>query len=231
VVALIRKLVRRLGVDVIRYPHGTGYGVALATALRQAATLVDVGANVGQFALQARRLGFTGPIISFEPASATYRRLSRAVAADADWSAVQLAIGDEEGEAALRLPRDSSLASFLPWTSRGARLWQDDGSTEVVDIVRLDTALAPLGLERPIFLKIDTQGFDRRVLEGATATLAGVHALLVELPVRPLYEDAGDWLETLGWLRERGFYPRWFEPIQVIESALAEVDCLLVRVT
>jgi FkbM family methyltransferase len=227
----VRRLLHRLGLDVIRYPDGTGFGVALAESLAAVSSLIDVGANTGQFGLLARRLGFRGRIVSFEPASSSYRVLEKVASHDLDWLTIQLALGERAGEAVLHTPEPrSTFASLLPQSQAGSKRWSAPTElNETVTLDALDNVLPNLDIHAPYFLKIDTQGFDRRVLDGSTNTLATVDVVMVELPILPLYENVEDWVDTLDWLRGRGFTPRWFEPIPFSEGAPAEFDCLLLR--
>lgn len=233
--AAARSILHRLGFDVIRYPAGTSWGTSLRRVLEETRpdVLVDVGACRGAFSDHCRALGFRGPVVSFEPAAAQADALARRAAADPSWTVRRLALADEPGEAELHLGEDALLSSLL--RPRPAALAAYAGlrgdRTERVPVARLDGVLDQLaaGATR-VFLKIDTQGSDLRVLRGATAVLDRVVALHVELSVQPVYEGSPDYLEVLAWVREHGF-----EPVEIVSRAtlgplLAEADCLLRRV-
>ena len=73
----------------------------------------------------------------------------------------------------------------------------------------LDELLRAYGLSRP-FLKMDTQGHDRAVCEGAGARLGEMIGLQSELAVRPQYEGAADYRAMIGYLEGKGFVPNAF---------------------
>src|SRR5207248_2054916 len=79
-----------------------------------------------------------------------------------------------------------------------------------------------------VFLKVDTQGNDLRVLSGARERLNEVLAVQVELAVRQSYEGQPDYVEALAFLRDRGFAPvGFFKIFRDEHRRLAEFDCLL----
>lgn len=227
-----RQLLRRFGIDVIRYPNGTSYGVELARLLRHSDLLVDVGANRGAFGLLARKLEYTGPIISFEPGADAYGELAKTARPDENWNIRNIALGNATGAATLTVPVQSVTASILPWRGDidARRGWQlaYPMRQEEIEIRRLDEELAEVSSAR-IFLKIDTQGYDLRVLEGATGILDRIEALQVELAVDPVYEGAPDLIESLTWLRAHGYLPIDFNSFTCVEEGTPEFDCLLVR--
>jgi FkbM family methyltransferase len=194
--------------------------------------VVDVGANIGEFSQTLRRLGYTGPIMSFEPDRRPAARLANAASNDPRWLVRTEALGDEAGRRALHVATESKLSSFLQPTDGGVLLGDlQDTHDEEVDVRRLDDVLDELGVDASrILLKVDTQGWDHRVLRGSEHVLDRVVAILVELVVQPSYVDAPDYLELLAWLRERGFEPSDFDRVLQDENGvLAEIDCLLVR--
>ena len=69
-----RELVRRRGFDLVRYPSVESLDDHLATLLRRLRIecVVDVGAHHGEFGLSLRRQGYSGRIVSFEPASESF---------------------------------------------------------------------------------------------------------------------------------------------------------------
>ncbi len=170
--------------------------------------VLDVGANEGQFALELRSDGFRGQIISFEPIAAVHERLAARAARDPKWTTHHLALGATDGSLDIAVSHKTVFSSFkgLSEYSRenfpGARA----SAMETVEVRRLDEFLLinPLDLART-YLKIDTQGFEREVLDGAGTMLDQVRAVQAELPLRPLYEDQEIWVETIRWMATRGF--------------------------
>jgi FkbM family methyltransferase len=182
-------------------------------ALRSVDLLVDVGANVGQFAERARDLGFSGEIISYEPASAAYEMLARRASGDVRWTACHAALGSEDGVATLNLSRNSVSSSLLPMDRRHAEAAPDSivVGTERVRLSTLDSELAgvPGG---NLYLKLDVQGYELQVLEGASATLERVDLVRVEVSFDDLYRGQTAWLSLCNWLEVRGYVVRYVEP-------------------
>lgn len=131
-------------------------------------TVLDVGANLGQFAQGLRDGGYQKRIISFGPQKTAFESLQRAQANDPQWDGHQIALGRHAGELSLNLSANSYSSSFLqPET---ATLLSEPAvgyfGTEVVSVERLDT-LWPMLYCRRTLLQIDIQGFEQEVIEGA----------------------------------------------------------------
>jgi FkbM family methyltransferase len=171
----------------------------------------DVGANRGQFGQWLRALGFGGKILSFEPNPAPFAALERAAAADHDWTCFPWALGETNGHLTLNVMALDVFSSFLKPTGDSSLGFVDENtivSSVEVPVRRLDSVYAELardvGFTRP-FLKMDTQGFDLRVIEGSGETMQRFCGLLSEVAVRNLYEHAPDLNESLSTFRRCGF--------------------------
>jgi FkbM family methyltransferase len=187
----LRTRLRKVGIEVNRYTIHTSTGIQLDRLLRHCGIdlVLDVGANTGQYAAELRAHGYAGRIVSFEPLAAAHAQLSRA--AGAGWEvAPRMAIGDSEGTVTIHLAGNSvssSILDMLPAHERAA-----PGSAyvaaETVPLKRLDgVAGGYLGDSRRVLLKIDTQGYEDRVLAGAAGLLDRVAAIQTELSLVPLY--------------------------------------------
>jgi FkbM family methyltransferase len=200
-------------------------------------TVVDVGANDGQYARLMRRLGFRGRIISFEPVLTTFKHLERAAAADPAWTVVPIALGEATGFLDLHLTEDPVLCSALVpsehmvslFTSGARVLGQQRAEMRRLDGILPD--LMSLGRES-LHLKIDTQGFDMEVLRGAEAVLSQVQSLQIELSFGlPLYEGQRTYLQDLAEVQAYGFQLSGLFP--VIKTGpgqqIVEADALFCR--
>jgi FkbM family methyltransferase len=213
----VKRLVRRAGVDIVRYPDKDP-AHARATLLRHLAVDVvfDVGANRGQYGAEVRRYGYAGRLVSFEPLAEPYGRLRRRARRDGAWVAVHAAVGDTEGEAVVNVAANSLSSSLLPMLP--AHLAAEPSSVyvghETAPMVTLDAVFdryAP-GSSHP-FLKIDTQGYERQVLTGARASLARITGVQVELSLVPLYEGAMSFEEGLALMRDAGLRVARLDPV------------------
>jgi FkbM family methyltransferase len=206
----ITRLVGRLGFELV--PANRDDRQHLIDVLKRSSicTVFDIGANQGQFGALLRRLGYTGGILSLEPMDAAFGRLRQQAQRDPLWEVRKVAVGNESGQVALNVARNSTSSSLLTVnelhldaepTSRTARV-------EMVSVKRLDEVEAEHeSLLPPYFLKIDVQGNELAVLDGARATLSRTSAVRVETSLRQLYESAPTIESVLHRLDEEGFVP------------------------
>jgi FkbM family methyltransferase len=171
--------------------------------------VLDVGANKGQFASEIRQCGYTGEIVSFEPLSSAHGELVLASTGDPKWKAyTRCALGDHDGEVEINIAGNSYSSSILPMLESHSRV--APGSTyqgkEVAPLRTID-AVAEEYLKQASmpFLKIDTQGFEWQVLEGAKKSLPKIRGVLVELSLIQLYEGQRLWRDVIDRLEAEGF--------------------------
>jgi FkbM family methyltransferase len=145
--------------------------------LPAAPVVVDVGANVGFFSWRVHALRPEARILAFEPAADNWRRLERLFALlGVHGEACRQACGAEPGSAALFL-RTSVTHSLLP----GWHAELDFGAgTERVEVVTLDAACDGRGIARVDLLKVDVEGAEVQVLEGARAVLGCTRHVVLE---------------------------------------------------
>jgi FkbM family methyltransferase len=188
--------------------------------LRSGDTVLDVGANVGTFAVPVakhlQRLG-AGQVIAVEPASDTASRLDAHVRSNrlADViDVVRVAFGAETTTATLR-----SMSSSVDDT--GVRSLYGDGTeVETIDVVRGDAWLADHEVERVDVLKVDVEGGEIDVLAGLALLLNGPHpprVVVVEAnaghqsrrggTVRAILDHVPADAYAVAWIRARGLRP------------------------
>lgn len=207
----VRELTRSFGVEITRYRPSNSAAAQLAKALEISGidVVFDVGANEGQFAKGIREYGYTGKIVSFEPLTAARERLSLLAGRDPNWIVHdQSAIGDLDGEIEIHIAGNSVSSSVLPMleSHSSAAVGSAYVASERVPICRLDSIesryLAP---ETSLFIKIDTQGFEWQVLDGANGTLKRANGVLCELSLVPLYDGQRLWRDIIDRLDDEGF--------------------------
>lgn len=190
---LVRRSANRFGLDVKRHDPRASEAARLSTmlAFHGVDLVLDVGANTGQFARGLRATGYTGRMISFEPLSTAHAELVRVSKRDPRWEiATRSAIGDRDGETTIHISENSVSSSLLDMLDSHTNAAPGSAyiGDEVVSLARLDTAaLDYMRPESVSFLKIDTQGYEDRVLNGATSVLSQVRGLQLELSFVPLY--------------------------------------------
>src|SRR5437899_12148230 len=115
-------------------------------------TVVDVGANTGQYASALRQAGYTEEILSFEPLSEAYAELEKKSRPDPKWRVFHCAIGDENGEAEINVAGNSESSSLLTMLDTQIRNAPESQYREI-EHVKIRT-LATLHLPRQ-YIKID----------------------------------------------------------------------------
>lgn len=217
----VQALGHKVGVDIRQYAPDVSSGPLLPRLLaRHGVDLVlDVGANSGQFAKQLRVDGYTGRIVSFEPVSSVFAQLERHAAGDSAWTAVNVAIGDAAGTAQINVAGNDSLSSsLLGMEEAHVRAAPDSAivATEEVTVARLDEAAAPhVDGAAAVMLKLDVQGYERAVIEGAAGVLPRVTVLEAELSLVPLYDGQPLLRDMLDLLDSHGFDLVGVEPMMV----------------
>ena len=196
---------------------------------REIDIVLDVGANVGQFGKSLRASGYRGKIVSFEPIPSVHKILAEKASADGNWETHNFALGEVATETTINVTDYSTFSSILPQTMAATQF--DDTATvthaEAIKVGTLDDC-CPVLTGNPL-LKIDTQGYERQVLEGARHVLPKMKAILMELPIIRLYEGVWQFHEAIEFMAEIGFVPAQIHPVNYHSAdavSLVEVDCL-----
>jgi FkbM family methyltransferase len=148
-------------------------------------TVFDVGANIGQTVARTRRIfGPSTRIICFEPHPTTFQALRGAINHLRNVEAHQVALSSVNGEATLfeyEASELNSLNSSAPYNVR----FPMRGTPKAVSASTLDSFCISAGVNRIDVLKIDTEGHDIDVLQGA-------ERLLSEHRIRFVYFEFND---------------------------------------
>jgi FkbM family methyltransferase len=201
--------------------------------------VLDVGAHEGEFGIALRQMGYRGRIVSYEPVAEHFERLREGARLDGQWIVQRLALGAEAGTARMNVLAGSTFSSILEPNRYGREQFGEKMAVrhvEPVPMARLDSVFeeALRGIEEPrVFLKMDTQGYDLRVIEGAGAALSRVVALQTELSVKPIYQEMSTGLGRMMLaLNGHGFeltglFPvSWDKPDRL---RVVELDCVMCR--
>ena len=215
----IKKLSRSLGIDLKRYNIQTSEAAKMQRLLayHNIDLVFDVGANIGQYAKLLRELGYSGRIVSFEPLSSAYSQLKAVSEKDPLWEiAPQTAIGNQEGEIIINIAGNSQSSSALPMLDAHLESAPESAysGSETVKLSRLDTLAKDYikSETKSIFLKIDVQGLEKQVIEGATAILPLVKGIKLELSLVPLYEGQVLFKEMIDIIEKLGYELYGIEP-------------------
>jgi FkbM family methyltransferase len=197
----------------------------------------DVGANAGQYATMLReQVGYRGPIISFEPIPELAASMRKRAARDPNWHVQAMALDREAGTATFNVMRESEFSSLRRPAKNQPETFS--ASNEVIREIQVERSTveaqiqhwqSKLGFKRP-FLKMDTQGNDLAVIEGAGKSLAEFAGLQTELAILRLYDGSADFSATLTACQEKGFVISAFVPNNEGKfPVLVEVDCIMIN--
>jgi FkbM family methyltransferase len=199
--------------------------------------VLDVGANVGQYRKFLRdRVGYQGLIISFEPLPALIKALKEEAAKDSNWVVLEYALGSENRIETFHEMSDTQFSSFLSPDESVVKSFSNQNklaNSINVEIKTLDSLYSMLSRDyqfsRP-YLKMDTQGYDLEVIDGARATLPVIPALQTEASVIPIYKDMPDFRTVIGRLEDEGYRLSTVAPTNPVGGLyLVEFDCVMVR--
>jgi len=171
--------------------------------------IFDVGANTGQYARELFSLGYKGKIVSIEPLSEAYNQLLKHSENNANWIiAERYALGDKNEDSEINITENSvssSLMEILPGHTDSEPASKIIGK-ENIKVYTLDSIADKFIVDNNItFLKIDTQGFEEKVLKGAETTLKRVKGVQLELSLVKLFEGQKLYLELIEMMKSFGF--------------------------
>lgn len=207
-----QKLARILAVPLWRralLDHGVAAGVEHCVVLRQLGevrSIVDIGANQGQFALAVRHQFPEASILSFEPLPAPVAAYRAVFANDQKTTLHEAAIGPEPGQTVMHLSVRHDSSSLLPISAAQNAHFPGTGpaGTTLVTVGPLPDYIAPAEIEPPALLKLDVQGFELQALAASESLLPLFSWVYAECSFIELYDGQALADEVVAWLRQRG---------------------------
>jgi FkbM family methyltransferase len=207
------RVLRSSGFDVVRYNPANDPDQRLVHLFERygVKTVLDVGANVGQFARRIIAAGYPHRIISFEPVSSSYSMLLKNAEGYNQWQvASRCALGGERRKVLVNIAGNSESSSLLPMLDRHVRALPSSkylGAEETL-LMRIDDVLEEhLGANKgmPLALKMDVQGFEGGVLDGAVRSLADIKVIYTEMSLCPLYDREVPFSDLYSRILKLGF--------------------------
>ena len=211
---------------------------AMLLKLHNIDAVIDIGANTGQFAESLYDFGYQGEVISFEPVEKAYELLTKRSKPYPKWTvAERCAIGNQNGEIDINVSDDTVFSSILEikdsYTAHNpkSRILEK----ERIPIFRLDDILGKY-LQNPnasILLKVDTQGFEKEVLEGSQNTIPKVKGIKIEIPLYAIYQNSAySFYEITEQMKAWGFNPFSFdvEGVDLNTGRVNTIDGLFFRI-
>lgn len=193
-------------------------------------TVLDVGANVGQFAVASANLLPNARVHSFEPEPKSVARLRKNVSGLENVTVYPFALGDCEGEAALHVYSESQMSSILPLAGRDAYPDAQELYEAKVKVSTLDLVFADVELQPPVLLKLDVQGYEAQTIRGGAKTLECIDYIVLEAGFKPRYEGESLFMDIVRMMEEYGF--RFESPVNCAAPSngeILEMDALFVR--
>ncbi|NIP53052.1 MAG: FkbM family methyltransferase [Phycisphaerae bacterium] len=170
-------------------------------------TILDVGANTGQFASQFHRLFPDAKIYSFEPIEHCYKELLRRMGHTPKFRAFNFALGEKNGQTQIYLNDYTPSSSLLLMQDLHKRAFPFTGhvTTQDIEIRRLDDISEELDIVEKILVKIDVQGTEDKVIIGGERLLSRASVLIVETSFQTLYKGQILFHGIYEMLGQRGF--------------------------
>ncbi len=208
----VQGIARKLGIEAKPYNINTSELARFKKLLDSNGVdlILDVGANVGQYTRFLRSIGYAGKVVSFEAVSSTYEQLKAVSLNDPLWEiAPQAAIGDRNGEIVINIAGNSESSSILEMLDSHIEAAPESTyvGSETVELCRLD-AIAQSYIQNAtgaIFLKIDVQGLEKEVIQGASEILPLIKGIQLELSLVSLYKGEILYQEAIAMLQDLGY--------------------------
>jgi FkbM family methyltransferase len=170
-------------------------------------TVLDIGANEGQFAGKISKWLPDAEIYSFEPLPAPFKALQQLAARNSKLHCFNTALGAKEGSVDMYTGSYTPSSSLLKPTSLLSSIMPEvvPTTTAAINVVTLDSIFDTLKVVYPLFIKIDVQGFEKEVILGGIESIQKASALFVELSFdeiyqgQPLFFDIARELSNLGF--------------------------------
>jgi FkbM family methyltransferase len=231
---ILKYLLIQAGLDILPVTWGQWRFIRKFIKRHRVDCIFDVGANEGQFGQELRKIGYKGLIISFEPDPDVFERLRRASSGDPAWVCENIALGSRRDQMVLNRMAASVFNSFLSPTSMFVSDFDIQNSIVselVVNVERLDELFENYkrmyGFSSP-FLKMDTQGFDLEVFDGAAAVISEFVGFQSEIALARIYEGGPTYSTSIDHYVSSGFRIAGVFAVNPHLETVIEIDCYFV---
>lgn len=205
---LAKNLLKKMGFEIRKFPKGSLLLRRNSLNHFKINKILDIGAATGLYAKELREIGFKGEIISFEPLDGAFAILYKRAQKDPLWKIKNYALGNFNGSSTINVASNSDSSSILKMLESHKKAAPEANyvDTQQIIVKKLDDVWKDFCKEDDkVFIKIDVQGFEEQVLEGAKKSLEKIKGIQIELSLIPLYK--GSWLyqEAISFLESLGF--------------------------
>lgn len=176
-------------------------------SLNRISTIIDIGANRGQFAVAANYIFPRCRIYSFEPLVQPANLYRAHLKPEDGFQLTQAAIGPVEEQVTIHVSARDDSSSLLPIGALQSQYFPgtQESHTETVRQAPLDTFLDISSLSRPCLLKLDVQGFELSALQGCASCFPHIDWIYVECSFVELYEGQALATDVISYLYLHGF--------------------------
>lgn len=185
--------------------NSLGFSLLTGTSIRQGGNIIDVGSNQGKWALRALQFLAPKKLLCFEPDPKTYNRMQRRLSEFEEVICHNFALSNKCGEQIFYVTENdhcSSLYKPLPDVQRFYDRKMVEKKTIKVITERLDDIHTP---DRIDLIKVDVQGSELAVIEGARETLKKTSLIMIEANFKPHYQGGSTFAEVHEKLMSLGF--------------------------
>lgn len=212
----IRKLLQKVGYDIVKYHPAYVVGRFDEPNLEgeyewlrrfSFKTIIDIGANEGQFADKMSTLFPDSLIYSFEPIPEAFERLESNFEKRTNIRLFNIALGDQMGQLTLNVNESTASSSFLTMSALHQKSFDFAVETKplTVEVATLDSTLPIESISKPLLVKIDVQGFENKVIAGGMHLLKEADVILCEVSFKELYKGQPLFHDIYSSLRSIGF--------------------------
>lgn len=154
-------------------------------------TVIDIGANEGQFAEKIKKILPSARIICFEPLKEPFEKLQNKFESKSNFELYNFALGNENSRKTIYRNEYSPSSSMLPMkdTHKKAFPFTEKEFEETIELRKLDDFLKSSEVEKPLLVKIDVQGFEIDVIRGGAEIIRNTDIIIIETSFVELYEN------------------------------------------
>lgn len=229
------RVLNACGLEMMRLRNTPKYSLLGLTQL-PVQTVIDIGANRGYFARHLQKFFPHATFHCFEPLHEPFAELKRWSDAQpaGKVSAYNVALGEQTGSAVMfaHTNHDPS-SSLLPSTRISDTLYPFTAAQHQVEIAvtSLDAALAPVPSPEPdVLIKLDVQGYEKRVILGGQETFRKARACIIEINLFELYQGQPSFSELVTMLRELGYqYAGNLDQLYDKQGRVVYIDALFLK--
>ena len=220
---IIKNIFKKFGLEIKKYNPQDDFNFLITRCIKkfQIDCFWDVGANIGQTGESIRKHGYTGNILSFEPQEEAYKKLLKNSFNDPKWKIYEKCGLGQNSFKKINISKNSVSSSFLQMENLHIDKNPESKfiKKEEVKIISLNEVFnKEKNSFKKNFLKIDTQGYEKEVLDSGENILDNFIGISCEISVQPLYKNEAKFLDIINYLNTKGF------EIYSVHNSYYEID-------